>query len=144
MTLQVGNKTIETSEAVEQLPKEFVDFAITHRSTNGNYFWNQADIHGVPYKLENICIVNRMWDWTNKIRALSIRFTFSKPRRSQVYGNHLTNSEKDAFCYAYGLLDYDDYFVNIAEGQNIYESLVKFNLDNSFPTKLNDLIEYWK
>ena len=144
MTLQVGNKTIETSKEVEQLPKEFVDFAITHRSTNGNYFWNQRDMHEVPYKLEDIRIVNRMWDWTNKNRALSIRFTFSKPRRSQVYGNHLTNSEKDAFCYAYGWLDYDEYFVNIAEGQNIYESLVKFNLDNSFPAKLNDLIEYWK
>lgn len=144
MTLQVGNKTIETSEAVEQLPKEFVDFAIAHRSTNGDYFWNQRDLYNVPYRLENIKIVNRMWNWQNDTRALSIKFTFSKPIRHRVYGNHLTDAEKDAFCYAHDLVAYDEYFVNLAEGPDICETLIRFNLDESFPIKLNDLIQYWE
>ena len=144
MTLQVGNKTIETSEAVEQLPKEFVDFAIAHRSTNGNCYWEQYNCDRSLYRLENIRIVNRMWDWRTKNRALSIEFIFTKPRRWQVYGNHLTDAEKDAFCYVHSLVNYDSYFVNLAEGPDICETLIRFNLDESFPIKLNDLIEYWE
>ena len=71
MTLHFDGITIETSKEVEQLPKELIDFAIKHLSTNGDYYWNYKwkQFKGSKYRLSNIHIINRMWDWSKKIRS---------------------------------------------------------------------------
>ena len=121
--IKVGNHEIETGEYISKLPEAFVDFAIKNRSTNGNYYWHQCDQHGFKFKLEAIRVIARAWSAIKKTYALSIKFEFSQARNS--------------YCA------YDDYFVNIGEGPDIHEIIVKMNLNNAFPSEFNTLIEWW-
>ena len=120
--IKVGKSEIEAGECINKLPEAFVGFAIKNRSTNGNYYWYQCDQHGFKFKLENIRVIARPWSAIKKTYALSIKFEFSQARN----GYHA----------------YDEYFVNIGEGTDIYEIIVKMNLNNVFPSEFNPLIEW--
>ncbi len=144
MKLLVDDIEIMTSTKVEQLPREFIDFALKHRSTNGNYFWKQHQYNGYPFKLESIALLDRRWG--RNVRALSLRFSFSYPIRHCLAGyNRLATvqeiAEIDAKCYKYGLVGYDEYYTNIAEGEDVYEAIIKLNLSNDLPSNLNYLIK---
>ena len=149
MKLLVDEFEIKTSRGVEQLPRKFIDFALEHRSTNGNYFWHQNQYNGYPFTLESIVLIDRRWGY--KFRALSLRFGFSYPIRHRlaVY-NRLDNEEVtareiaeiDAKCYEHGLVGYDEYYTNIAVGEDIYSAIIELNLDNTFPADLNYLIKH--
>ena len=143
MALKVGDTVIEISKEVEQLPKAFVDFAIKHRSTNGAYFWCQRNMYGIPWRLENIHLIDREWGWMPKTRALSLRFSFSRPEREHVYSKTMTECEKDAYCYKRGLIEHDFYYVNLGVGNDIYAMLVELNLAGEFLVEFADLIEHW-
>lgn len=126
MMIKVGKYEIETSERINKLPEAFVTFAVKNRSTNGNYYWDQCDQHVFKFKLENIRVIARAWSTINKTYktyVLSIKFEFSQARNG---------------CHAY-----DGYFVNIGEGPDIHEIIVKMNLNDAFPSEFNPLIEWW-
>ena len=123
MIIKVGKSEIEAGERISKLPEAFVNFAVKNRSTNCNYYWHQCDQHGFKFKLENIRVIARAWSTLNHTYALSIRFEFSQARN----GYHA----------------YDGYFVNIGEGPDIHEIIVKMNLNNAFPSEFNPLIEWW-
>ena len=148
MKLLVDRFEIMTSREVEQLPKEFIDFALKNRSTNGNYFWHQNQYNGYPYTLESIALLDRQWGY--KTRALSLKFYFSYPIRHHLVSYNRPGikdapakeiAEIDAKCYEYGLVRYDGYYTNLAEGEDIYEAIIKLNLDNALPVDLNYLIK---
>lgn len=134
-----GFEYIETSREVEQLPRKFIDFALEHRSTNGNYFWHQRQYNGYPFKLESIELIDRRWGY--KTRALSLKFGFSYPDRHQLAYGKIDNVEVDALCYRHGFVRYDGYYTNLAEGEDICEAIIKLNLDNALPVDLNYLIK---
>lgn len=143
MALKVGDTTIEIAKEVEQLPKAFVDFAIKHRSSNGGYYWNRTGKNTSArerYRLEDIKLVARPWGY--RIYAISLKFVFTCPRVQCIAGN-LTEEEKVAACYKHDLVDYDEYYVNLAEGPDIYAMLVELNLAGEFPAEFADLIEHW-
>jgi hypothetical protein len=148
MKLLVDGFEIKTSRGVDQLPKEFIDFALKHRSTNGNYFWQQNHYYGYPYRLESIALLDRRWGHIT--RALSLRFCFSYPIRHHLASYNRPGikdapakeiAEIDAKCYKCGLVGYDEYCTNLAEGEDIYEAIIKLNLDNALPVDLNYLIK---
>lgn len=149
MKLLVDGFEINTSRGVEQLPRKFIDFALEHRSTNGNYFWQQHQYSGYPFTLESIALLDRKWG--RGIRALSLRFGFSFPIRHHLAVYNRLDIEEvtareiadiDAKCYEYGLIGYDDYYTNIVEEEDIYSAIIQLNLDNTFPADLNYLIKH--
>ena len=144
MQIKVGKYLIKTSSKIDKLPKEFVDFAIENRSTNGNYYWTPINSISPMFRLENIQLIDRQWSWIDKIRALSLRFSFTKPQRHLISGN-LANEEKDAQCYEHGILDYGGYFVNLAESNDvdIYKALIDLDLKYAFPFDIRNFIERW-
>ena len=148
MKLLVDGFEIMTSAEVEKLPKEFIDFALKNRSTNGNHFWHQRQHNGYPFTVESIALLDRQCGYMT--RALSLRFVFSYPIRHYLAAyNRLDNEEAtakeiaeiDAKCYKYGLVVYYEYYTNLAEGEDIYEAIIKLNLDNALPVDLNYLIK---
>lgn len=151
MKLLVDGFEINTSRGVEQLPRKFIDFALEHRSTNGNHYWHQQQYSRYPYRLESIALLDRQWG--RGIRALSLRFGFSFPIRHHLAVYNRLDIEEvtareiadiDAKCYEYGLIGYDDYYTNIAveEKEDIYSAIIRLNLDNTFPADLNYLIKH--
>lgn len=142
MQIKVDKHLIKTSSKIDKLPKEFVDFAIENRSTNGNYYWTPINSISPAYRLENIQLIDRLWSWIDNTRALSLKFSFTKPQRHLIGGN-LANEEKDAQCYKHNLLDYGRYFVNLAEGKDFYKFLVDLDLKYAFPFDIRNFIERW-
>ena len=146
MMLDINGQVVRTSDKIDKLPKEFVDFAIEHRSTNGNYYWDRACdrcISGSPsYRLEDIELIDRMWSYIDNVRALSLCFHFTIPDRSYI-GGDMSNEEKDAYCYKHGFIRYDHYFTNLTEGVDIYPFLVDIDLKYAFLFNLKDFIKHW-
>ena len=143
MKLKVGDNFIACSEKIGQLPRDFVDFAISHRGGNGNYFWKGYDYYCTYYQLENIQIVDRIWNWAKKTRALSLKFTFSSPNQQTICTNEILGTRSlDKYCYEHGFVSYDEYYTNIVEAPDIHQFLVQMNLDGTFNPEWNSLIEH--
>lgn len=51
-----------------------------------------------------------------------------------IAGN-LTEEEKVAACYKHDLVDYDEYYVNLAEGPDIYPMILELDLTLPFDIK---------
>lgn len=144
MNIEINNRTIRISDKIDKLPKEFVDFAIEHRGYNGEYYWDRTYVNAkieIPYRLEKIELIDRMWSWMDRKRALSLKFVFTSPNRFYISGT-MSNEEKDAYCYEYGFIKYDRYYTNLAEGEYIYSALVDIELKYAFPFNINSLIKY--
>ena len=139
MTFEVDGHKIWTSEKVNALPKEFVQFALDNRSINGNYYWDYCNYRAIisRYRLDDIQLIDRPWSWYTNSRVLSLHFVFTTPSNSYSQCT-MSYAQYVAECYAHNWLQYYDYYVNLFEGNDVHQKLVE--LDLLFPFDVSSVV----
>lgn len=141
MKIKVDDYEILTSERVDKLPREFVDFAVKNRTERCSYCW-ESPFEGYPaWRLDNIQLIARPWSWILKLNAISLKFAFIRPKRNCIFMRKgMTLDKIDELCFDNNYVEHESYFVNLIEGEDIHEMIVKLNLDLTLPPSLNHMI----